>query len=118
MIVIIGLPSVEQQHRALDEEDVALGDDRVGRAVALDGVVGVEEHAVDGLVAADVDDPQRLAGRDDARPRRPGPHHLVVHDRASRRGRLLLGVEVGPRRLGGRGPRRVVGARRARPARR
>ena len=39
------------QHRARDEEDVALGDDRVRRAVALDRVVGVVEHAVDGLVA-------------------------------------------------------------------
>ena len=41
VIVIIGLPSVEQQHAALDEEDVALGDHRVRGAVALHGVVGV-----------------------------------------------------------------------------
>ena len=67
VIVIIGRPSVESSTRAGDEEDVALGDDRVGRAVALGGVVGVVEHAVDGLVAAEVDDAQASARRSTTR---------------------------------------------------
>ena len=98
VIVIIGWPSVESSTVPLDEEDVPLRDHRVRRAVALDVVVGVEEHAVDGLVATDVDDAQRLAGLHDVRPRRPRPHDLVVDDAGRHRepSRLLLGVEVGP----------------------
>ena len=59
---------VGEQLRAGDEEDVPLGHDRVGRAVALGGIVGVVEDAVDRLVALEVDDAQRAAR---ARPRGP-----------------------------------------------
>ena len=60
--VISGRPSLDSSSVPGDEEDVALGDDRVGRAVALGRVVGVVEQAVDGLVALEVDDAQRAAG--------------------------------------------------------
>ena len=113
---------VGEQLRAGDQEDVALRDDRVGRAVALGGIVGVVEDAVDGLVALEVDDAQRAAGLDDVRPRRTRVEHLVVehrtrHDRRvlTRRSSTNSSVFRNARsRLGGRGPRGVVAGRSAR----
>ena len=61
---------VGEQLRAGDQEDVPLGHHRVGRAVALGGIVGVVEDAVDRLVALEVDDLQRAAGLDHVGPRR------------------------------------------------
>ncbi len=57
------------QHAAGREEDVALRPDRLGRAVALARVGGDVEERVDGLVALEVDDAERLAAPHEVRPR-------------------------------------------------
>ena len=103
--------------------------DRVRRAVALGGVVGVVEQAVDGLVAVEVDDRQDVArARTTRRPRRAGGDDVVGALR--RRGghaspravSVVGGVDegaVGPpawRPTAGRRARSARRARRAPPA--
>ena len=59
MTVISGRALVGQQHACRwSRKMLPCARDRVGRAVALGGVVGVVEEAVDGLVAVQVDDGQ------------------------------------------------------------
>ena len=113
-------PLVAAQDAAGGQEDVALGGDRVGRAVALGGVVGAVEQAVDGLVAA--------AGRRSTargRPRRP-PTTARGRDRPGRapscqppRGRVVVGVRAARARARASpraADRRARSARRARRA--
>ncbi len=116
--VISALPSVAAQHRAGDEEDAPLGGDRVGGAVALGGVGGRVEEAVDGLVAAEVDDRELVAGGDHGRPgaRAPGrARRARPHRRERCRGRGRRACRRRRRRAGrsARHPRDVRLSRRA-----
>ena len=69
-----------------DEEDVALGGDRVGApSSARPWSCGVVEQAVDGLVAAEVDDAQRRRRPARRATTRPGPATTSSSDRRSSR---------------------------------
>ena len=83
---------VGQQHAARDEEDVALRGDRVRRRVPLDRVVCAVGEEVDRLVAAQVDDGQRVPAPYDTRPRRARRHLFVEHGAHARSPRASSSV--------------------------
>src|SRR5690606_14711750 len=57
--------------------DVFLLANRVDGAVAIAGIVGVVEEGIDGLVALEVDDAEKLAAPKLAAPTEPGGQHVV-----------------------------------------
>src|SRR6185436_10329220 len=61
-------PLARHQTGAGRQIDVALGADRLGRAVALVDVAAVEEQRIDSLVALEVDDAKGVARRELVRP--------------------------------------------------
>src|SRR5487761_393548 len=73
------------EHRASREEDVRLRGDRRLGAVAAIWIRCVKEQTVDRLVAAEVDDRDRVAALDQTGPRGSGSN-LVVEVDAKRRG--------------------------------
>ena len=74
MMRAITRPSLETSCGAEPDVGGALHAQGVLRAVALGGVIGAIEQRVDRLLAFAVDDAQRLAAPDDARPRPLGRH--------------------------------------------
>ena len=100
---------VGEERRALDQEDVSLRGDGVGRAVPLRRIVGVVENAVDRLVALEVDDAERVPGLHDMRPRRTGVEHLVVDHRIAHAAGVLTRPTRAPtpRSAGTHAPPRV-----------
>jgi hypothetical protein len=60
--------------------DVALHLDRIGRAVAVAAITGVEAQKIDRLLALQIDEPEDFAAPNNLSPRRSGRHDLVEND--------------------------------------
>jgi hypothetical protein len=72
--------AIGMKHCADPNIDVALHLDRIGGAIAVAAISGVEAQKIDRLLALQIDEPEDFAAPDNLSPRPSGRHNLVEND--------------------------------------